>query len=167
MRSSAQLGALRRVHDLLTAAAIEYWVIGGWAVDLHLAEVTRAHGDIDMAVWRADVDLIASLLQGDGWTHRPEQDEDGGTGYERDGVRVELTFLARDEHGCVVTPLRDRDVAWPQDAFGADVRELDGARAHVVSLAALTRAKSSARADPVDGAKDRDDFSRLAALEDQ
>jgi hypothetical protein len=152
------------VHELFVAANIEYWLFGGWAVDLHLGEVTRTHDDIDVAVWHTDLARIASLLEGDGWTHAPDPDEDGGTGYERDGVRIELTFLVRDASGLIVTPLRDRAAPWPADAFADDICELDGVHARVVSIAALTRTKRSPRVDPEDAAKDRADFSRLAAL---
>lgn len=149
---------------LLAAAGIEYWLFGGWAVDFHVGERTRPHDDVDVAVWRADLPRIASLLAEDGWSHAPEPDEDGGTGYEREGVRLELTYLARGEGGRVVTPLRGGEAAWAADAFGDDVRELDGVRARVVSLQALTRTKSSARGDAEEARKDRADLSRLAAL---
>jgi hypothetical protein len=30
-----QLAALARIHELFRAAAIDYWLFGGWAVDFH------------------------------------------------------------------------------------------------------------------------------------
>lgn len=49
------------------------------------------HVDIDLAVWRDDAEAIRSLLGATGWQRSPDADEDDGTGYERHGVRVELT----------------------------------------------------------------------------
>jgi hypothetical protein len=155
------------VHELLDAATIEYWLFGGWGVDFHVGEPTREHDDIDIAVWHADLPRIVPLLERDGWIHAPEPDEDGGTGYERDGVRLELTFLARDEQGRIVTPLRGGNAAWSGDAFPGEIAQLGGVQARVVSIDALTRSKSSPRDDPDDAAKDDADFSRLAALRPQ
>jgi hypothetical protein len=155
------------VHERFERARIEYWLFGGWAVDFHVGQVTRPHDDVDVGVWHADLPQIARLLADAGWSHAPEPEEDGGTGYERDDVRLELTFLARDEGGRVVTPLRRGNATWSEDAFADEIRELDGVRARVVSLSALTRMKSSARGDPDEAQKDRADFSRLAGLRPQ
>ena len=95
------------VDALLERDEIEYWLFGGWAVDFHAGSITRAHFDVDIAVWLADLPRIAALLEEDGWRHAPDPDENGGTGYERDGVRLELTYLVRREDGGIVTPLRD------------------------------------------------------------
>jgi hypothetical protein len=72
-----QLAALARVHELLERRGIEYWLFGGWAVDFHVGSVTRAHDDIDIAVWAEDHDRIASLVAADGWKRASEEDEDG------------------------------------------------------------------------------------------
>jgi hypothetical protein len=64
-RAVAQLAALADVHELLTRNGIEYWLFGGWAVDFYAGTVTRPHDDVEVAA--------------------PEPDEDGGTGYEREG----------------------------------------------------------------------------------
>lgn len=159
--SSRQLSALARVSDLLERAGIAYWLFGGWAVDFYAGSVTRAHDDLDIAVWLEDVPRIAELLQDDGWRHAPLEDEDGGTGYEREAVRLELTYLARNGDGRIVTPMRHGPAVWPE-AFGDDVGELCGARSHLIRLAALLRGKSSPRDDPEDAAKDRADFRRLS-----
>src|SRR5947209_19761155 len=99
---------------------IEYWLFGCWAVDFHAGSITRAHHDLDLAVWLNDYARIAALLHAEGWAHAPEVGEDGYTAYERGSVRLELAFLARDEGGAVWTPLRDGRAAWPAQAFGGD-----------------------------------------------
>jgi hypothetical protein len=159
-----QLEALAEVGGRLAGAGIDWWLFGGWAVDFHLGRVTRPHDDLDVAVWLHDVTQIDELLRADGWRHAPEPDEDGGTGYERDGVRLELTYLVRDEHGRPATPFSHGLGVWPEGAFGDDARELAGTRARLVGLPALLHDKSSPRDDPDEAAKDRADLDRLRTL---
>ena len=162
--ASSQLAALARVGAVLERAGIAYWLFGGWAVDFYAGSTTRPHGDVDIAVWLDALPRISALLEKDGWLHAPEPDENGGTGYERDGVRLELTYLVRGEDGRVVTPLNDAEALWPDGAFGADTRELRGVRARVIALDALARGKSSARDDPEEATKDNADFDVLSGL---
>jgi hypothetical protein len=164
MHEGDQLAALAGVHQLFERHGIEYWLFGGWAVDFHAGSVTRSHDDLDLGVWLADNTRIAALLEADGWKHAPEEQEDGYTGYERDGVRLELAFLARAEDGQVYTPLKEGRSAWPDEAFADDVAELKGVRARVITLDALRADKSEARDDPVVVAKDRADSEVLARL---
>jgi hypothetical protein len=113
-------------------------------------------------VWLADAPAIAALLEADGWGHAPLEDEDGGTGYERQGVRLELTFVVRDEQGRPAVPLRSGAAAWPEGALGGDSGELEGVSARLVSREALTAGKESPRDDPDDAAKDLADFAVLS-----
>ena len=162
--AARQLAALAEVDRLLRDEQLEYWLFGGWAVDFYAGRITRPHFDVDIAVWLDDVSKVAALLEDAGWQHAPDPEEDGGTGYERGGVRLELTYLARSEEGTVVTPLRGSEAPWPEGAFGAETRELDGVRARLVGLEALARGKASARDDPDDATKDRADFEVLSGL---
>ena len=115
-------------HGCSLRAGSTYWLFGGWAVDFHAGRITRLHDDVDLAVWLDDVPRIVELLVGTGGP-RSDPDEDGGTGYERDGIRLELTYLVRRDDGRVVIPLRDREAMWREGAFGNDCRELEGVRA--------------------------------------
>jgi hypothetical protein len=159
-----QLAALARVHELLERYRIEYWLFGGWAVDFYAGSLTRAHDDVDIAVWAKHYDRIASLLEADGWKHAPEEDEDGYTGYERGEVRLEIAFLARGEDGEVYTPLREGRGAWPDSAFEDDVAELRGVRVRLISLGALKADKSEVRDDTTVAAKDRADLATLSGF---
>jgi hypothetical protein len=159
-----QLAALAETHELLTRSGITYWLFGGWAVDFHVGSITRTHDDIDVAVWLEDHERIAGLLEAEGWKHAPEADEDGGTGYERDAVRLELTFLVASNGRAVYIPLRDGPVLWSEEPPASEAAELSGARARVLGLAQLKRGKSHFRDDPVDAAKDRADFAALSQL---
>ncbi len=160
-RATRQLTALGAACELLEEAGIAYWLFGGWAVDFYAGSVTRAHDDVDLAVWLEELPRIAELLEGDGWRHAPLEDEDGGTGYERGGVRLELMYLVGDGDGSVFTPLRHGRAQWPARAFAEDVRELRGVRSRVMALAELAAGKSWPRDDPEDAAKDRADLGRL------
>ncbi len=159
-----QLSAIALTHELFTRSGIDYWLFGGWAVDFHAGSITRSHDDIDIAVWLDDHDRIARLLVSEGWKHAPEADEDGGTGYERDAVRLELTLLVPGDGGEVSIPLRAGRVLWSDEPMSAELAELSGVRARVLGLAALKRGKAQFRDDPVEAAKDRTDFATLSRL---
>ena len=159
-----QLSALAQTYELFARSGVDYWLFGGWAVDFHAGSITRPHDDIDVAVWLDDHDRIARLLGVEGWKHAPEADEDGGTGYERDAVRLELTFLVTGEGGEVYIPLRAGRLLWSDEPISAELAELSGVRARVLGLAALKRSKARFRDDPAEAAKDRADFATLSQL---
>jgi Aminoglycoside-2''-adenylyltransferase len=164
--SSEQLSALDEVSKTLDGAEIDYWLFGGWAVDFYAGVITRAHDDIDLAVWLIDLPAIRSLLHKSGWRHAPDDDEDGGTGFERGHTRLELTFLVRDANGTVYIPVSDGRIEWSAEAFKSDVKELQGIRSRVIALDHLRLGKSFARDDPHDADKDRADFKVLTGLGD-
>src|SRR4051812_17097275 len=123
--AGAQLETIGWLHTVLGEQGIDYWLFGGWAVDFHAGRVTRDHSDVDVAVWRSDLDLISGLLEAQGWARAPDPGEQGYTGYEREEVRVELAFLARDEAGTVYTPLPDGRGDWPAGSFGDAMAEMN------------------------------------------
>jgi hypothetical protein len=163
-RATQQLSALAEVGIILDRSGLEYWLFGGWGVDFHVGAVTREHDDIDLAVWLDDAQAIGALLDATGWRHAPTGDEDGGIGYERGRVRLELTYLTRDDAGRVFVPLRSQSVLWSEKPLGSDERELLGVRSRVLPLALLKHGKSSARDDPGEAVKDRADFQALRSL---
>jgi alkanesulfonate monooxygenase SsuD/methylene tetrahydromethanopterin reductase-like flavin-dependent oxidoreductase (luciferase family) len=161
---SAQLETIGWLHTVLGEQGIDYWIFGGWAVDFHAGRVTREHDDVDLAIWQWDQEIIRRLLEAHGWVHSPEPGEQGYTGYEREAVRVELAFLARDEAGTVYTPLPDGRGDWPGGSFGDAMAEVNGVHARVVGLASLIEDKSGARHDPAVRAKDQADVALLTGL---
>jgi hypothetical protein len=165
MPEKGQLAVLARLHGLLDGNEIEYWVFGGWAVDFHAGSISRAHDDLDVAVWAKDAARVDELLKADGWRHTPESGEDGYTSYQLDAVKLEVAFIASDRTGSVYTPLREggRSV-WPEATFGSDLAELRGVRARVVTRRALLTDKSEIRKDPVVAEKDRADVKTLSRL---
>jgi hypothetical protein len=158
---NAQLTALAELTQLLSRDDIPYWVFGGWAVDFHVGQPTRAHNDIDIAVWAKDQSHIAALLAAAGWRHSPEAGEDGYTCYRRGSVRLELAFLARDDDGVIYTPTRTGRGEWPTGSFDDTVATLLGVQARVVTRRSLIADKSQPRDDARTAAKDRADVLRL------
>ena len=159
-----QLGALSGLHEEFERDGIDYRLFGGWAVDFHVGSVTRPHDDLDLAVWFEDLPRIEERLAAGGWRHAPLKDEDGGTGYERGGVRLELTYLVRDGEGAVCIPLRAGLARWSDGPLGGVLMERFGVRARVVDLAVLRRDKSRGRSEPEDAAKDSADFDALLRI---
>ncbi len=155
---------MARLHEQCERDGIDYWLFGGWAVDFHAGRISRPHADLDVAVWQADLSRVDELLTAEGWAHASEPGEDGSTLYTRDGLRVELAFLARDEDGEAYTPLRDGRAEWAAGAFEGDVAELNGVRARVISVRSLREEKSQRREDETAAAKDRVDLQTLADL---
>lgn len=155
------LAALAELDQVLPRHDVAYWLFGGWAVDFHAGRVTREHGDIDIAIWSDDQERMATLLLDRAWVHHPEVGEDGYTCYKRNGIRLEVAFLARDERGHVYTPLRNGRGEWPADSFGDDVAQLQGVRARVIGRESLISDKSIVRSDAVTATKDRADIASL------
>lgn len=162
--AAQQLPVLGELGALLDEGRIAHWLFGGWAVDFHVGRVTRSHSDVDLAVWARDAHAINQALRAAAWEHRPAADEDGGTGYERNGVRVELTYLVSGEDGEVFVALRDEPVLWSEHPLGNEVLELEGIRARVIPLQLLKHGKSRPREDPEDAATDRADFKALSSF---
>jgi hypothetical protein len=160
----SQLRALGRLHDLFEQQGIDYWVFGGWAVDLYAGRVTRPHADIDIAVLLSDLGRVDVLLRQADWHHAPQTGEDGYTQYVHEAARLDLAFLVRDDDGVAYTPIESGRGDWPSGAFGHDDADLLGVRARVVSLSSLVSDKSEVRSDPSTRAKDQADVAVLVRV---
>lgn len=53
-----------QVRDLFRDATFPWYVAGGWALDLFLGRQSRAHADIDIAVFRDDAEKVREALKG-------------------------------------------------------------------------------------------------------
>ena len=155
-----QLAALGEIHTRFTSNGIEYWLFGGWAVDFHAGRVTREHTDLDLAVWKADLDKITEMLEAASWLREPD-DADGVVIYRRAAVCAEFALLERDEAGVIYTPVESGRGEWPQSGFGDRILELAGARARVFELMALIEEKSAGYGDVRVQAKDHADVAIL------
>jgi hypothetical protein len=166
MTQDRQLSAMGHLHGLLQQLGIPYWLFGGWAVDFHAGRVTREHADIDLAIWLSDLDRTKRALQQERWDVTLDSLEGGYLELRHDGLHLDLTYLVQDEStGEVYTPLPEGRGTWAEGAFGDDVAEVDGIRAHVVRLDSLISDKSEDRSDPVTAMKDRADLDVLRSLD--
>jgi hypothetical protein len=156
-----QIELIGRLHGAFERQGLAYWIFGGWAVDFHAGGLTRPHVDIDMAVWKADLNRIEGVLGQEGWSRTPQPGEDGYTEYQNGSARLDLAFLALDEDDTIYTPLSEGRGSWPAHSFGQDIRELNGTVARVVSLASLIADKSEYRDDPITRKKDAADCAVL------
>lgn len=50
------------LYGLLERDGVTVWIDGGWAVDAHLGEQTRPHGDLDLALDIAALERLTRLL---------------------------------------------------------------------------------------------------------
>ncbi|MER5333314.1 aminoglycoside adenylyltransferase [Micromonospora sp. NPDC002717] len=121
-----QLDGIAELAGLASAAGVEVWLRGGWAMDFHLGEVTRPHVDVDWYCWRADAERLAGLLRAHGWRPDPRMPVHLQLDLVRNDVEVSVAYLARDAAGRVVvgagqwagTPLPDGMLTGPPGRIG-------------------------------------------------
>ncbi|MDP9236821.1 MAG: amino acid transporter [Chloroflexota bacterium] len=53
--------SVTEAHRRFVALGVPFWIAGGQAIDLFLGRRTRAHGDIDIAMLRADAEALRQL----------------------------------------------------------------------------------------------------------
>ncbi len=58
---------LHAVQAVLNGISAPWWFCGGWGIDLFLGKETRAHKDIDIAIFRKDQLLFQRFLMELGW----------------------------------------------------------------------------------------------------
>ena len=93
---------VRQAVAPLAALPCPWFVVGGWAIDLHLGRVTRPHGDVDVAVYRRDQAAVRAFLASQGWDARKVVDgrlEPWGTD-ERLVLPVHEVHAALRDGGC-------------------------------------------------------------------
>jgi hypothetical protein len=107
---------------------------------------------------------ISKLLAAEGWRHAPDPDEEGGTAFEREGVRLDLTFLMRAESVGVFTPMRDGPAFWGENVFADDVVGFRGVLIAAIPFETLKAMKAFVRPEAGDAAKDRVDLEQMSRL---
>lgn len=135
-----QLRLIGVISRDLDRARLRYWLIGGWAVDFHLGRVSRPHSDIDFGLDHEDHDRFAAIVARHGFTALPSESPDAVVEYAGPGGHLEVTFLAADDRGRVVTPGFEH-WPYPDGAFGTERVEFRGTTAPVMSIAALIDSK--------------------------
>ncbi len=123
----------------LNGVPVHYWLMGGWAVDVHLGRITRRHSDIDFAVLLTDRDAVTEALRTHGLVAVPGA-EPAGEFFDGGPCRVEITYLTETAGGEVVTPGFEH---WPyvSGALQAGAVRIHGVEVPVLSIAALIDTK--------------------------
>jgi hypothetical protein len=52
------------IQSLLSGAPFQWWITGGWALDLFMGQQSRSHFDTDVAVLRKDQAAVRTYLEG-------------------------------------------------------------------------------------------------------
>lgn len=97
-----------QVRDLLRDVKVPWFVAGGWALDLFLGRATRAHSDIDIAVFRADLDAVKNALRG--WEFEENQDQHSIRSRERGKEAWQLEILVEEREGDRWVYRRNKDI---------------------------------------------------------
>lgn len=95
-----RFAGIQKVDSLFSGLNCEWFVCGGWAIDLFLNRVTRKHKDIDIAFARRDQFEMRDYLLQRGWTL--EKAWGGELICWKDGERLNLpvhtVWCRNDEH---------------------------------------------------------------------
>ena len=140
-RARRQRDAIQTIVPLLQDEGIRFWVIGGWAVDLHLGRITRPHSDVDLAVDIRDRPGLSGALAACGYRSIVDESPTREVFAGDEVVELlEITYLAETGDGAIVTPGFE---FWPHAAgsFGEDRIELAGCSVPVMSVAGLLDVK--------------------------
>lgn len=58
---------LLKVLDIIHSAGIQYWLDGGWGVDVLVGQQTRKHRDIDINFDSKETERLLDILDGEGY----------------------------------------------------------------------------------------------------
>jgi hypothetical protein len=128
-----QLHLIREVAELLEGGGVRFWLSGGWAVDFRARRITREHSDVDIVVYHEDQPRLMALLAGAGLV--PVGERPGIAWFERDGLRLETTFITESGED-LVTPGYE-SWPWPQESFPENEVSLSGVSVRAVSVGGL------------------------------
>jgi hypothetical protein len=100
-RAQHQLRLIAGVVAMAEGLSAETWLLGGWAMDFFLGQVTRDHEDIDWFAWVSDAPAITAALQAGGYRPVAGPPPDQQLDVAKDGEALSFAWLARDEGGQV------------------------------------------------------------------
>src|SRR2546428_112075 len=52
------------VADLMCSVSVEWWIAGGWAIELFLGRSVRDHSDLEIGCFRPDLGNVVAQLPG-------------------------------------------------------------------------------------------------------
>jgi lincosamide nucleotidyltransferase A/C/D/E len=126
------------VLEVLRSHRLDAWLAGGWAVDALLAEQTRPHGDLDLAIRAEHVDPAVVALEARGYRRMLDLLPVRLVLAAPDGRRLDLHPVTFDRAGVGHQPGDDgRVFEYPADAFGEG--KIDGQSVACLSAVQLVR----------------------------
>lgn len=137
----AQLRAIRRVVDVLSAANVRAWLFGGWGLDARIGRVTRTHCDIEFWVWRADGARSKNALLDAGSEALATQPPEEACEFVWDGVSFSTAYFDRRPDGTFSPKGRWADWIFPPDSFDENPGLLDGVSVPAMSVAGMLAMK--------------------------
>ena len=117
-RSATQLQTIVWLHQLFSEHDIDYWLFGGCGGRLPRRSCDTGPRGRGCRCLARRPRPHTGATRGAGVGPRPDLGEDGYTGYERRGIRLELAFLVCDDAGTPYTPLAQGRGDWPSGSFG-------------------------------------------------
>lgn len=123
----------------LRAVGVEVWIDGGWCVDALLGGQTRAHGDLDIAVGRADIGRLRRVLAALGYATEDGEDstEWNFVMTRESGASVDIHVFEFDEDGDHLY-----GIAYPSDSFSG-VGVIEGERVHCITPTRMFQFKTA------------------------
>ena len=166
-KADTQLQLIGDVTELLTARRVPHWLFGGWAVDFAVGHVTREHSDVEIIVWRRDLDAVHGLLAELGFD--AHEREEWCVDYRRsaDGELLMVSLLAHNDAGQTITPGPFAGWPWPESAFQGPPGQLGDVAVPMITADEQARVKEfyfgAATGDPP-RRKDVEDIAVLKAF---
>lgn len=134
-RSRRQLRLISDVLAIASKQTVEVWLRGGWAMDFFLRQVTRDHKDIDWFGWAKDAPVIKAALLESGYQARPPGERpDSVLDVAKDGLDLQIAWLARDDRGRVVVgggPYAGE--LWPEGMLTWEPGQIGSLRCPIIS----------------------------------
>ncbi|OWA35247.1 hypothetical protein B9G55_11335 [Saccharibacillus sp. O16] len=137
-QAEQQLDILRELGTVFQAIDEPFWLRGGWAIDFRVGRVLREHEDLDLVALSSARQPLAEKLEAAGFESVLINDKQ--TDYRKNGVDVQILYLAYDEAG-TLTPLNIPEWIWMPDCLDPQIRELGGVCARSLTYRQLLAEK--------------------------
>jgi len=136
------------IMTALESKGIQVWLFGGWAIEAQVPLASRCHCDIDLVVALQDLDRARAVIEGLGYTGRPDPNdpcEHLRFGRCKNGTLVQVASVRSGRsHIWLSVPSGDMWLACPLDALPTEAKgSLLGKAVRCVTAEALLQSKLS------------------------
>lgn len=102
-RNDRQFRLINEFASICTAASIEFWLRGGWAMDFFVGRLTREHHDIDVFVWSKDAITLMETLRQAGFEEMGGAPPEAQRNVMRYGEELQIVLLDSNHQGEIAT----------------------------------------------------------------